>query len=144
MCNLSYKTHACVARVPSYLEKRLEWKSLFLGPIFLVTPHVDAVIDETPKKHLLVTIHWYIIFIGRAPWISCMRARERRREKLTIVVYFTHMEDATPGPTATTFALLGNLANVTNRTNFGADWFRGFRSVNGRKRHLPILKQDCS
>ena len=46
------------------------------------------------------------------------------------------------GRTATTFAFLGELVNAINRTNFGTDLFRGFRSVKGRKRPFLIFKQD--
>ena len=51
------------------------------------------------------------------------------RKKNNVVTYFTHMEGHDPESMATTFALLGNLVNIINRTNFGTDQFRGFRSV---------------
>ena len=98
-----------------------------------------VVIDVTTKGTCLQQAEYIgtcIICIGRAP-------RHKKAHGMTVVVYFIHMGDAASGPTATTFAFLGDLINVINRTDFGTDRFRGFRSVKGRKRPFPILKLDC-
>ena len=50
------------------------------------------------------------------------------------------MGDETPGPMAMTFGTLGDLVNIINRSSFGTDRFKGFRSVKGRKRPFSILK----
>ena len=68
--------------------------------------------------------------------MSFKRAPERRKK-------LTDKGDATPGPTATTFAVLGDLVNVINLINFGTDRLKKFRYVKGRKRQFLHFKQDC-
>ena len=54
-----------------------------------------------------------------------MRAKERH---ITFVVYFTHMGDVTPGPAATTFALLCDLVSIINCVSFETEGSKDFRS----------------
>ena len=65
LCNLSYKTHACVARGRANLNTFIMEIPIPCTPlreIFGCTPHESSVVDETPKWHILATDHvdWYI------------------------------------------------------------------------------------
>ena len=56
-----------------------------------------------------------------------------------LAVAVNYVGDATVGPTAATLALLSDLVNVINSTNFGTDLCMGIRSVKGRKRPFLTL-----
>ena len=118
MRNLSYMptTYACVA-----IGCRCNWKYAYAGMAYsgvqflrffwrLLPSWCDhqcnpQKVPPCGKPRILVQNYMHRSAVVKL----CTRARER---KLMAVLYFAHMGDATPGPTAMTFALLGDRVNI--------------------------------
>jgi hypothetical protein len=127
-----------------YNGKRLSWKSLFQIPKWgFLGDYSPWEVPwwRNPKRHILGLnrIDWHIICGGRAPGISCARAREEK--KFTVVNNFTHM---------------GRRDRLTDLGQIWRTWWsrlryqlcqfwcwsvQRFYSVKGRKWPFHILKQ---
>ena len=107
--------HGCQA----YMKYVYNGKVPFSYPFSGCNAHESLVGNETPKRHLLEPNHvcWYIICIGRAPWVDGRRAREEKTSHGP-GIFHLYGGKAIPGSTAIKFGILGDLVNVINRSKF--------------------------
>ena len=77
------------------------------------------------KSHPLVCLNNIHRSSAACELYASPRKKERKKNDGSCI-FHPYGDDATTGPRVRTFAFLGDLVNVINRTNFGTDRFRGF------------------